>query len=1058
MADFLDKHILRLESSILKQKKEIEDLKSQLIELKTTNLNESSVAGPQGPPGPKGEKGDPGPDRIVTIESKGPIGPKGDEGRHIENAYVSEGKLYLNFSDGNLVDTGPVVGPRGGQGIPGEKGERGLIGEQGPVGPKGDTGLQGPIGPRGLIGEQGPAGPAGPIGIEGPQGLPGLTGPKGDRGPVGEKGEQGLLGEQGPVGPMGPMGPQGPRGKDGKDGLPGKDGKDGDTVDLEPLKKELQVDLQSFKDNISASVSRKNLSSGSSGGGEVRLEFLDDVDRTTATTDGFFLKYDSSSGKFFGNTVQAGGGSGNSFTTTLSTEHIIPRSNNVFDLGSDTRRFRDLFLKGSTIKLGTANISATATGGIAIPAIKVGNTTIEDTADGIKVPSIKIGNATITATGGTLALPAGSSIGGEEIQISVSDEGTEVGNNVSFINFVGSGVAATGNTSHITVTVSGGGGGSGDVSNGFLTSTFTTNTVFQSALANTNSRITLVNTNLTGTNTAIRALVSDRAQVANVAGLAALGNTNSRIALINTNLTGTNTALRTLISDRAQVANVAGLAALGNTNSRLALINTNLTGTNTALRTLISDRLQVGNVATQVVSNNIVTSDLSIRTYQHNYEVKVITKTDDHPYHGSGSDYGYSLNGIEAPQIVLVPGVTYVFDQSDNSNTNHPLRFYRNAAKNTAYTTGVTTNGTPGSSGAFTKIAVTEATPSVLYYQCSSHGYMGAGAFVVNETSPQYLKVANAVSTLAGLTDVAKVTPTDGHVLKYSSSNTTYYFAAESGGGGSGTDTLARTGITSTNTALRTLISDRLQVANAVSTLAGLTDVAKVTPTNGHVLKYSSSNTTYYFAAESGGGGTSPAVTGVSPSTIAPSTSTQVTITGTDFASVPIVNAINGSTGAIITPTAVSFTNSTTLVATFNIATKASYYIRVENATGLAGRSSSAVLAVSDAPTWTTSAGSLGTVGAGTTVNLTAIGTSDSTVSVSETTSVLTNNSDTPTSTMNLTLNSSNGNITGTAPSPGASTTYNFTLRLTDAENQTADRAFSITVTSGIQEGAQFIP
>ena len=1052
MADFLDKHILRLESSILKQKKEIEDLKSQLKEIKTTKLNESSVVGPPGPPGPKGEKGDPGSERIVTVEAKGPPGPKGDTGRHIEGAYVSEGKLYLNFSDGNSVNTGPVVGPRGGQGVPGEKGERGLIGEQGPVGPKGDTGLQGPIGPRGLIGEQGPAGPRGPIGIEGPQGLPGLTGPKGDRGPAGEKGEQGLLGEQGPAGPMGPMGPQGPRGKDGKDGLPGKDGKDGNTVDLEPLKKELQVDLQSFKDNISASVSRKNLASGSSGGGEVRLEFLDDVDRTTATTDGYYLKYDSSSGKFFGNTVQAGGGSGNSFTTTLSTEHIIPRSNNTFDLGSSTRRFRDLFLQGSTIKLGTANISATATGGIAIPAIKVGNTTIEDTSDGIKVPSIKIGNAVIEATGGTLALPAGSSIGGEEIQISVSDEGTEVGNNVSFINFVGSGVAATGNTSHITVTVSGGGGGSGDVSNGYLTSTFTTNTVFQSALANTNSRITLVNTNLTGTNTAIRALVSDRAQVANVAGLAALGNTNARIALINTNLTGTNTAIRALVSDRAQVANVAGLAALGNTNARISLVNTNLTGTNTALRTLISDRLQVGNVSTQVVSNNIVTSDLSIRTYQHNYEVKVITKTDDHPYHGSGSSSGYTLNGIEAPQIVLVPGVTYVFDQSDSSNSSHPLRFYRNAAKNTAYTTGVTTNGTPGSSGAFTKIAVTEATPSVLYYQCSSHAYMGAGAFVVNETSPQYLQVANAVSTLAGLTDVAQTgAPTNGHVLKYSSSNTTYYFAAESGGGG--TDTLARTGITSTNTALRTLISDRLQVANAVSTLAGLTDVAKVTPTNGHVLKYSSSNTTYYFAAESGGGGTSPAVSSISPSTVPTSTSTAVTITGTDFAAVPIVNAINSSTGAIITPSAVSFTSSTSITATFNISTTGTYYIRVENATGLAGRSSSAVMTVSDAPTWTTAAGEILQVTSGGSVSTSVAGSSDSTVAYSETTSVLTSNSDTPGSTMNLTLNSSTGAITGTAPTPTNETVYNFTLRLTDAESQTADRAFSIRVLTGINAG-----
>ena len=94
----------------------------------------------------------------------------------------------------------------------------------------------------------------------------------------------------------------------------------------------------------------------------------------------------------------------------------------------------------------------------------------------------------------------------------------------------------------------------------------------------------------------------------------------------------------------------------------------------------------------------------------------------------------------------------------------------------------------------------------------------------------------------------------------------------------------------------------------------------------------------------------------------------------------------------------------------------------------------------------------------GSSVNLTAIGTSDSTVSVSETTSVLTGNSDTPASTMNLTLNSSNGNITGTAPSPSSSTTYNFTLRLTDAESQTADRAFSITVQGGIEQSGQFIP
>jgi hypothetical protein len=56
---------------------------------------------------------------------------------------------------------------------------------------------------------------------------------------------------------------------------------------------------------------------------------------------------------------------------------------------------------------------------------------------------------------------------------------------------------------------------------------------------------------------------------------------------------------------------------------------------------------------------------------------------------------------------------------------------------------------------------------------------------------------------------------------------------------------------------------------------------------------------------------------------------------------------------------------------------------------------------------------------------------------------------------MNLSL-ASNGNITGTAPSPTSGTTYNFTLRATDAEGQTVDRAFSITVTVGATGGSLF--
>ena len=84
--------------------------------------------------------------------------------------------------------------------------------------------------------------------------------------------------------------------------------------------------------------------------------------------------------------------------------------------------------------------------------------------------------------------------------------------------------------------------------------------------------------------------------------------------------------------------------------------------------------------------------------------VKVVTKTADHIHHGSGSSSGYNINGIESPHLNLVPGNTYRFDQSDSSNSGHPFRFYYEADKTTAYTTGVTTNGTPGSSGAYTQI------------------------------------------------------------------------------------------------------------------------------------------------------------------------------------------------------------------------------------------------------------------------------------------------------------------------------------------------------------------
>ncbi len=57
---------------------------------------------------------------------------------------------------------------------------------------------------------------------------------------------------------------------------------------------------------------------------------------------------------------------------TVGTD-IIPNGNEVYDIGSASARFKDLYLSGSTINLGTSQISRNAAGGINIPA----NSTID---------------------------------------------------------------------------------------------------------------------------------------------------------------------------------------------------------------------------------------------------------------------------------------------------------------------------------------------------------------------------------------------------------------------------------------------------------------------------------------------------------------------------------------------------------------------------------------------------------------------------------------------------------------------------------------------------------
>ena len=131
--------------------------------------------------------------------------------------------------------------------------------------------------------------------------------------------------------------------------------------------------------------------------------------------------------------------------------------------------------------------------------------------------------------------------------------------------------------------------------------------------------------------------------------------------------------------------------------------------------------------------------------------VTVATKTNDHRYQGQGSSQGYVLDGIEAPILTLTPGRTYKFNLDVSDMSGHPFRFYLDEGKTVQYTTNVTTTSTSA------QITITDDTPNILHYQCSSHGYMG-NALIVNSNvinSPYAAIIRNGLDVLSGNVDIS---------------------------------------------------------------------------------------------------------------------------------------------------------------------------------------------------------------------------------------------------------------------------------------------------------------
>ena len=351
-----------LAASISYTKKEIAKLNDQLASLQqiveemdnahqAVVLEEEAIPGPQGERGPKGDKGDKGEKGDIGLS--GPVGPTGPQGEKGE-----KGDSGPQGEQGPKGEEGQV-GPQGLKGDKGDKGDRGEVGPQGIQGEKGDRGEKGEQGVQGVEGRQGPRGDVGPQGI---QGLPGEKGETGERGERGEKGEQGIRGPKGEKGDQGDQGLRGEKGEKGDKGDPGE------TPSLEPLEEKFEQltdkivsDVTKLKREIANKVTSKfgnRFALGdTSGGGEVRLLRLDDVD-TTNLGNNRFLRYNSTSEKLEFVAVSPGGVSDFNQLTGQIAEDQIP--NNAISISkfvndvpytSNTYVNTELSLKANTTQL-----------------------------------------------------------------------------------------------------------------------------------------------------------------------------------------------------------------------------------------------------------------------------------------------------------------------------------------------------------------------------------------------------------------------------------------------------------------------------------------------------------------------------------------------------------------------------------------------------------------------------------------------------------------------------------------------------------------------------------
>ena len=626
------------------------------------------------------------------------IGEQGIQGQRGEQGL--QGEHGITGEQGIQGEQG-IPGVQGKQGIQGDKGDRGDQGPRGEKGEKGDTGDRGEQGIPGERGERGERGEQGPAAIDGTAGRDGAKGATGARGDQGVPGRDGKDGKNGKDGLAGPKGDKGDTGEKGDKGEPGSD------AEVSKLEKKLSEFSEQVDKRLSKVAFNVAAKGGPAGSGEVKLYRLDDVDYTSvrAPTNGQALVWNVSVGKWAAGTVASGGAGGatnqlvnGSYNVTLQANGVLtvpPNGLIIASTGQYGQQHEMRLGDGLSIGQGGAlanyrNETWTLYGQNSDAGTQIRLPGQVDSDNGLSLliqhnfanSSIDIESAGYKWSfnaNSELTLPSAvkllsgfpgqgylnnfASLAGDYVYLSsangyayigVENQIPAIGNGPHMWAFDPDGTIRFPDNTIQSTAYTGGGSTTSylQVANAnakFATKAYAAaNSYVKSVLANTNSYIATKASwsSVTGTNTAVRTLISDRLQVANATTLfntkatwSALISTNTAIrsyvdtsvaavvnsapgtlntlyelaaALSNDPSFATSTA--SLIATKISVANTK--AYIANTNSYIATKASwsALTTTNTAVRALATTKLAVANAFSSLTKYVANTGTITAKT------------------------------------------------------------------------------------------------------------------------------------------------------------------------------------------------------------------------------------------------------------------------------------------------------------------------------------------------------------------------------------------------------------------------------------------------------------